>query len=225
MSDLAHQPETGTGALQRDLARRLVAEALGTGFLVMAVVGSGIMASLLSPDDVGLQLLENAAATAGALIALIWCSAPSPAPTSTPSSPCSIEPSGDQDPGGSPLHRRTSDRRLLRRCAGKRHVRPASHRPLDHGSVLRRSLVVRSGRHRRIAARHPRLRPHGRTNVVAVAVGVWIGGAYFFTSSTSFANPAVTIARTLSDTFAGIAPTSAPMFIAMQLVGAAPPTR
>jgi glycerol uptake facilitator-like aquaporin len=61
----------------------------------------------------------------------------------------------------------------------------------------------------------------GRANVVAVAVGVWIGGAYFFTSSTSFANPAVTIARTLSDTFAGIAPSSAPMFIVMQLAGAA----
>ena len=61
----------------------------------------------------------------------------------------------------------------------------------------------------------------GKANVVAVAVGVWIGGAYFFTSSTSFANPAVTIARTLSDTFAGIAPSSAPMFIVMQLAGAA----
>ena len=61
----------------------------------------------------------------------------------------------------------------------------------------------------------------GRADVVAVAVGVWIGGAYFFTSSTSFANPAVTIARTLSDSFAGIAPSSAPMFIVMQLVGAA----
>ena len=60
----------------------------------------------------------------------------------------------------------------------------------------------------------------GRANVVAVAVGVWIGGAYFFTSSTSFANPAVTIARTLSDTFAGIAPSSVPMFIVMQCVGA-----
>jgi glycerol uptake facilitator-like aquaporin len=60
----------------------------------------------------------------------------------------------------------------------------------------------------------------GRANVVAVAVGVWIGGAYFFTSSTSFANPAVTVARTLSDSFAGIAPSSAPMFILMQFVGA-----
>jgi Major intrinsic protein len=72
MSRLAGEPETGTGRLQLDLTRRLVAEALGTGFLVVAVVGSGIMASRLSPDDVGLQLLENAAATAGALVALIW---------------------------------------------------------------------------------------------------------------------------------------------------------
>jgi arsenate reductase len=60
----------------------------------------------------------------------------------------------------------------------------------------------------------------GRADVVAVAVGVWIGGAYFFTSSTSFANPTLTIARTLSDSFAGIAPASAPMFILMQLIGA-----
>jgi arsenate reductase len=61
----------------------------------------------------------------------------------------------------------------------------------------------------------------GRGNVVAVAVGAWIGGAYFFTSSTSFANPAVTIARTMSDSFTGISPASAPMFVLMQLLGAA----
>ena len=86
MSDLAQQPETGTGALKRDLPRRLLAEALGTGLLVMAVVGSGIMASRLSPDDTGLQLLENAAATAGALVALIWMlGAVSGAHFSTPS--------------------------------------------------------------------------------------------------------------------------------------------
>src|SRR6187431_794419 len=60
----------------------------------------------------------------------------------------------------------------------------------------------------------------GRASVVPFAVGLWIGGAYFFTSSTSFANPAVTVARTLADTFAGIAPSSAPMFIVMQLIGA-----
>jgi glycerol uptake facilitator-like aquaporin len=61
----------------------------------------------------------------------------------------------------------------------------------------------------------------GRANVVAFAVGIWIGGAYWFTSSTSFANPAVTIARTLTNTFTGIEPSSVPMFILMQLVGAA----
>ena len=60
----------------------------------------------------------------------------------------------------------------------------------------------------------------GRANVVAFAVGIWIGGAYWFTSSTSFANPAVTIARMLSNSFAGIKPSSAPMFIVMQLIGA-----
>ena len=68
---LADEVETGTGGLRLDLTRRLVAEALGTGLLVVAVIGSGIMASRLSPNDVGLQLLENAAATAGALIGLI----------------------------------------------------------------------------------------------------------------------------------------------------------
>jgi glycerol uptake facilitator-like aquaporin len=71
MTDLARLPETGTGSVGLGLTRRLVAEGLGTGFLVIAVVGSGIMASRLSPNDTGLQLLENAAATAAALIALI----------------------------------------------------------------------------------------------------------------------------------------------------------
>ena len=71
MTDLARLPETGTGSVGLDLGRRLVAEGLGTGFLVIAVIGSGIMASRLSPNDTGLQLLENAAATAAALIGLI----------------------------------------------------------------------------------------------------------------------------------------------------------
>ena len=70
-AELSLQPETGTGGLRLDLSRRLVAEALGTCLLIIAVVGSGIMASRMSPDDIGLQLLENAAATAGALIGLI----------------------------------------------------------------------------------------------------------------------------------------------------------
>ena len=156
MTELAREPETGTGRRRSDLSRRLVAEALGTDLLIIAVIGSGIMASRLSPDDVGLQLLENAAATAGALIGLI----------------------------------------LMFGAVSGAHFNPVV------------TLVDRA------TTRSP-------ANVVAFAVGVWIGGAYWFTSSTSFANPAVTIARTLSDTFAGIAPSSAPMFIAMQLVGAA----
>jgi glycerol uptake facilitator-like aquaporin len=77
--------ETGTGALRLDLTRRLFAEALGTGFLIIAVIGSGIMASRLSPDDVGLQLLENAAATAGALVGLILMFGAVSGGTSTPS--------------------------------------------------------------------------------------------------------------------------------------------
>ena len=71
MTELGELPETGTGDIPVELSRRLVAEALGTGLLIVAVIGSGIMASRLSPSDVGLQLLENAAATAGALIGLI----------------------------------------------------------------------------------------------------------------------------------------------------------
>ena len=87
-------------------------------------------------------------------------------------------------------------------------------------AIVGRALAVGGRRNRRAAARDPRLRPHGRSAAVPFAVGVWIGGAYWFTSSTSFANPAVTIARTMSDSFAGIKPSSAPMFIVMQLLGA-----
>ena len=222
MSDLAHQAETGTGALQRDLARRLLAEALGTGLLVMAVIGSGIMASRLSPDDVGLELLENAAATAGALVALIWMLGAVSGAHLNP-----VVTIIDRAFGGI----RTREvapyiaAQVIGGCLGAVVANLMFDLPaIDPSSTVRSSgalwlsevvataglLLVINGCVR-----------SGRANVVAVAVGVWIGGAYFFTSSTSFANPAVTIARTLSDTFAGIAPASAPMFIAMQIVGAA----
>jgi glycerol uptake facilitator-like aquaporin len=98
VSDLAHQPETGVGRLHLDLPRRLVAEALGTGLLLIAVVGSGIMASRLSPQDTGLQLLENAAATAGALVALIWMLGAVSGAHSTPPSPSSTAASGPSPP-------------------------------------------------------------------------------------------------------------------------------
>jgi glycerol uptake facilitator-like aquaporin len=221
VSRLARQPETGTGRLGLDLARRLTAEALGTGLLVVAVVGSGIMASRLSPDDVGLQLLENAAATAGALIALIWMFGAvsgahfNPAVTLV-----------DRSFGG--ITTRDTGLYIVAQIAGGCLGAIVANlmfdlRAIDWSTKDRSSaalwlseIVATAGL---LLVIHGCVRS-GRADVVAVAVGVWIGGAYFFTSSTSFANPAVTIARTLSDTFAGIAPSSAPMFILMQLIGA-----
>jgi glycerol uptake facilitator-like aquaporin len=221
MSRLARQPETGTGRLGLDLARRLTAEALGTGLLVVAVVGSGIMASRLSPDDIGLQLLENAAATAGALIALIWMFGAvsgahfNPAVTLVDRSFRGIS---TRDTG---LYVAAQ---IAGGCLGAVVANLMFDLPAIDWSTKDRSsaalwlseIVATTGL---LLVIHGCVRG-GRADVVAVAVGVWIGGAYFFTSSTSFANPAVTIARTLSDSFAGIAPSSAPMFILMQLVGA-----
>ena len=222
MTELANEPETGTGTLGADLGRRLLAEALGTGLLVVAVVGSGIMASRLSPGDLGLQLLENAAATAGALIGLILVFGAVSGAHFNP-----VVTLVDR------ANRAVTTRdaaayiaaQILGGAAGAALANVMFELPAINVSTTERSsgglwlsevvatvglLLVINGCVRT-----------GRANVVAFAVGLWIGAAYWFTSSTSFANPAVTIARTLSDTFAGIAPSSAPMFIAMQLIGAA----
>ena len=214
--------ETGTGAMRLDLPRRLVAEALGTGFLIIAVIGSGIMATRLSPNDVGLQLLENAAATGGALIGLIlMLGAVSGAhfnPVVTPRRPAVRHA---VDPRQSVLCVRPDRRRMPRRDRRQRDVRTSRRRMVDQDPLFRCAVAVRSRRHRRPPARHPRMCAFRSCGCGAVRRGVWICGAYFFTSSTSFANPAVTIARTMSDSFAGIKPSSAPMFIVMQLIGAA----
>jgi arsenate reductase len=210
-------PETGTGTLRLDLTRRLAAEALGSAFLIVAVVGSGIMASRLSPDDVGLQLLENAGATAGALIGLILMFG-----------------------AVSGAHFNLVDRLLgsittsdavlyvvaqtIGACTGTLIANAMFELPLIELSTKTRSsgalwlseVVATIGL---LLVIHGCVRT-GRARAVPFAVGVWIGGAYWFTSSTSFANPAVTIARTLSDSFAGIEPASAPMFIVMQVIGA-----
>ena len=222
MSRLADQPETGTGALRLDLARRLTAEALGTGLLVVAVIGSGIMASRLSPDDIGLQLLENAAATAGALVGLIWMLGAVSGAHFNP-----VVTLIDRSFGA--ISTRDTGLYIVAQIAGGclgamvanlMFDLPAidwSTKGRSSGALWLSEIVATAGL---LLVIHGCVRS-GRANVVAVAVGVWIGGAYFFTSSTSFANPAVTIARTLSDSFAGIAPSSVPMFIVMQLVGAA----
>jgi glycerol uptake facilitator-like aquaporin len=218
---LALEVETGTGALRLDLARRLVAEALGTCLLIIAVVGSGIMASRLSPDDIGLQLLENAAATAGALIGLILMFGAvsgahfNPVVTlvdrllGTISTRDTISYAAAQTIGG---------------CAGTMLANlmfeldaiNLSTKTRSSGALWLSEIIATVGL---LLVIHGCVRT-GRSSAVPFAVGAWIGGAYWFTSSTSFANPAVTVARTLSDTFAGIKPSSAPVFIAMQLAGA-----
>jgi glycerol uptake facilitator-like aquaporin len=222
VSKLARQAETGTGGLQLDLIRRLTAEALGTGLLVVAVVGSGIMASRLSPADIGLQLLENAAATAGALVALIWMLGAVSGAHLNPAVTLVDRAFGDISSRDAGLY---IVAQIIGGCLGAMVANLMFELPAIDWSTKQRSsgalwlseAVATAGL---LLVIHGCVRT-GRAHVVAVAVGVWIGGAYFFTSSTSFANPAVTIGRTLSDSFAGIAPASVPMFIVMQLVGAA----
>ena len=222
MTELAHQPETGTGAAGVDLGRRLTAEALGTGLLVVAVVGSGIMASRLSPNDVGLQLLENAAATAAALIGLILIFGAVSGAHFNPVVTLVDRADGDISTRDTVAYIAAQ---VVGGCLGAVLANlmfdlPAiniSDTDRSSGALWLSEVVATIGL---LLVIHGCVRS-GRANVVAFAVGLWIGGAYWFTSSTSFANPAVTVARTLSDTFAGIAPASAPMFIAMQLLGAA----
>lgn len=221
-ADLATAVETGTGQLRLDLARRLVAEGLGTCLLIIAVVGSGIMATNLSPNDVGLQLLENAAATAGALIGLILMFGAvsgahfNPAVTLVDWRFGSI---GGRDTGLY-IVAQTIGGCIGAVVANVMFSLPAfelSTKERSSGALWLSEVVATIGL---LLVIHGCVRT-GRASVVPFAVGLWIGGAYFFTSSTSFANPAVTVARMFSDSFAGIEPASAPMFIVMQLIGAA----
>lgn len=220
-AELAVLPETGTGELRLDLARRLTAEAIGTAFLLIAVVGSGIMASQLS-DDVGLQLLENAIATGGALIGLILMFGAVSGAHFNPAVTLLDRLLGSLSTRDAALY---VVAQVIGACVGTIVANVMFELPAIELSTTTRSsgalwlsevvatiglLLVIQGCVRT-----------GRAAAVPFAVGAWITGAYWFTSSTSFANPAVTVARTLSDTFAGIDPGSAPMFIAMQLVGTA----
>lgn len=216
------EPETGTGALRLDLARRLAAEALGTALLIVAVIGSGIMASRLSPSDVGLQLLENAVATAGALVGLILMFGAVSGAHFNP-----VVTTIDRLLGTTTTHDTVLYvlAQVVGGCSGAVVANLMFELPAVDLSTTDRSspalwlseVVATVGL---LLVIHGCVRT-GRAEAVPFAVGAWIGAAYWFTSSTSFANPAVTLARTLSDTFAGIAPSSAPMFVAMQLVGMA----
>lgn len=205
----------------RGLTRRLTAEALGTALLIIAVVGSGIMASRLSPGDVGLQLLENAAATAGALIALILIFGSVSGAHFNPVVTLVDRVFGDISTRDAALY---GVAQTIGGCIGTIVANVMFELPAINLSAKTRSsgalwlseAVATIGL---LLVIHGCVRT-GRRTAVPYAVGLWIGGAYWFTSSTSFANPAVTVARMLSDSFAGIRPSSAPMFIGVQVVAA-----
>ncbi len=198
--------------------RRLTGEFVGTAFLLAAVVGSGIMAQTRS-DDAGLQLLQNAFATAGVLVALILAFGAvsgahfNPAVTLTDrwfggiDTPTTVWYIGAQIAGSIVGVIAANLMFDLDAVEWSTTDRSAANLLFAEGVATLGLLLVIFGVVR-----------SGRTTVVAFAVGGYIAGAYYFTSSTSFANPAVTIGRMFSDTFAGIEPASAPAFIAAQLV-------
>ncbi|MGH3757548.1 MIP/aquaporin family protein [Actinophytocola sp.] len=206
----------------RGTSRKVFAEFLGSLLLAALVIGSGIAAQRLSPDDVGLQLLENAAATAVGLFALILVFGPVSGGHFNP-----VVSLVDAALGG------MSWREVLAYvpaqiagCAAGAvlanvmfELDPVSISTTQRASVAHglAEVVATLGLVLVIFA----LVRTGRVERAPAAVGAYIGAAYWFTSSTSFANPAITIGRMFSDTFAGIAPSSAPAFVLAQLVGGA----
>lgn len=204
------------------LARRLLAELMGSAFLAALVIGSGIAAQTLSPSDVGLQLFENAAATAAGLFAIILMFGPVSGGHFNP-----VVSLADATFGG--LSWRDALAYIPAQAAG-----------CTLGAILANGMfslaaVSISTQHRASPAHvfseviataglilviFSLARSH-RTSIAPAAVGAYIGAAYFFTSSASFANPAISIGRMFSNTFAGIAPSSVPAYIAAQLLGGA----
>jgi glycerol uptake facilitator-like aquaporin len=204
------------------LWRRLIAEFAGSAFLTATVVGSGIAAASLSPGDTGLELLENAAATAAGLYAIILMFGPVSGGHFNP-----VVSAVDAAFGG--LRWRDAVAYLPAQVAGcifgavlanlmfgldavsisVKHRASAAHFLAEIVATLGLILVIMA------------LARSGRARSGPAAVGAYIGAAYFFTSSTSFANPAISIGRMFSNTFAGIAPASVPVFVGAQIVGGA----
>ena len=202
------------------MMRRLSAEALGTCLLIISVIGSGIMAETLT-QDVALQLLCNAIATGGALVALILIFAPVSGASFNPVVGIVSALMGETSWKQTGLY---AIAQTIGGCVGavianlmfdldainiSEKIRTGSNIWLSEVVATVGLLVVIYGT---IRAK--------RSHQVPFTVAAWITGAYFFTSSTSLANPAVSVARSLSNSFAGIAPESVPMFIVMQLIGA-----
>ena len=204
------------------LARRLLAELLGSAFLAALVIGSGIAAQTLSPNDVGLELFENAAATAAGLYTIILMFGPVSGGHFNP-----VVSLADASFGG--IRWRDALAYLPAQIAG-----------CVLGAVVANGMfslaAIGISMHHRATPAHLfseaiataglllvifALARSKRTSSAPAAVGAYIGAAYFFTSSASFANPAITVGRMFSDTFAGIAPASVPGFVVAQLIGGA----
>jgi glycerol uptake facilitator-like aquaporin len=207
----------GDGAL---LWRRLLAEFLGSAFLATIVIGSGIAAQNLSPGNTGLELFENAVATAAGLFAVILMFGSISGGHYNP-----IVSFVDAAFGG--LSWRDAAAYLPAQTAGcvggavvanvmfSRAAVSISTKHRASGGHWLSEVVATVGLILVIFA----LARTGRSHLAPAAVGAYIGAAYFFTSSTSFANPAITVGRMFSDTFAGIAPSSVPSFVSAQIVG------
>ncbi len=211
--------------LLMDLPRRCFAEFLGTGLLVAIVVGSGIAAQRLT-DDGALQLLINSLATAAGLAVLILVLAPVSGAHLNPAvSLADWQLAGQRGHGLSLPHVGIySAAQVAGGIAGAILANTMFSEPTAWSSTVRTGWglllsegVATAGLIVVIFA----LAMTGRARFSAIAVGAWIGAAYWWTASTSFANPAVTIGRGFTDTFAGIAWSSVPAFLAAQLVGAA----
>ncbi len=205
---------------ESSLWRRLLAEFLGSAFLAAVVIGSGIAAQRLSPGDTGLELLENAAATATGLYVIILMFGPVSGGHFNP-----VVSLADAVFGG--LSWRDAAAYLPAQVAG------CAGGAVVANLMFARAAVSISAKQRATPAHVLSevvatlglvvvifaLARSGRARTAPAAVGAYIGAAYFFTSSTSFANPAITLGRMFSATFAGIAPSSAPVFIGAQVIG------
>jgi len=202
------------------LLERATAELVGTLLLVSTVVGSGVMATRLT-DDVALQLLANSLATGAVLVALIVSLQPvsaafNPVVTLAEVALRVVTPAAAAVLVAAQVVGATAGAVLANVMFGLDAVTISGHD--RSGSGLWTGEAVATFGLLLVILGCARV---GRSDAIAWAVAGWIVAAYWFTSSTSFANPAVTIGRTLSDTFAGISPASVPMFVLMQLVGGA----
>ena len=211
-------PSRHAGALAHNVAEAAVVEGIATAFLLIAVVGSGIMAERLCGGNVGLALLANAIATGGALVALILAFGPRSGAHMNPAVTLAAALTGGLRWPAVPAY---VGAQIIGAIAGVwlAHLMFAlpvlqlsTHARTGFGQFLAEAIATFG-----LLATIWGCRAHAAP-VTAFAVAAYITGAYWFTASTSFANPAVTIARSFSDTFAGIRPADAPGFILAQLI-------